>query len=354
MFQLPEVLVDAPDSFFKRLLANRFVNDPSWGRCLDAFRLDKAPNELRRLLDSRTTARLRQLSDDQGNNELKKILQTRGFTVIAPDNYTRHTFNLLYTRLAAADPEPVVFQIKASITRKKERNGATVRLPIGERDLFRLAEEPDSITRLPTILEVFVGMEVRVKVNQCVEKGCANGAIGVVHHIDWCPGTTFTETGSRMYRPSREPHTVWIDLPDAPPGPQSPGMPADWPDTVIPLAMQSDDFLYKEGGMTSRERTELKKPESSALCAKMVKNVDTHEQYKDHEKVKIKQFSIVPAFAMTVHGVQGVTKNAIILTDPCPAGSSGSINGSSLYVTLSRLRESAFLWVLHPIPDSVR
>ncbi|KAI9164235.1 hypothetical protein H9P43_008064 [Blastocladiella emersonii ATCC 22665] len=177
-------------------------------RCLNAFRLDKAPDELRRLLDLRTTARLRQSSDDKGNNALKKILQTCRLTVIAPDNYTRHTFNLLYTRLAAADPERVVFQIKASITRKKERNGATVRLPIGERDLFRLAKEPDSITCLPTILKAFVGMEVRVKVNQCVKKGCANGAIGVVHHIDWFPGTTFTETGSRMYCPSREPHTV--------------------------------------------------------------------------------------------------------------------------------------------------
>ncbi|KAI9164236.1 hypothetical protein H9P43_008065 [Blastocladiella emersonii ATCC 22665] len=103
-------------------------------------------------------------------------------------------------------------------------------------------------------------------------------------------------------------------------------MPANWPDTVIPLAMHLDDFLYKEGGMTSRERTKLKKPESGALCARMVKNFDTHKQYKDHEKVKIKQFPIVPAFVTTAHGVQGVTKNAIILTDPSPAGSSGSIN----------------------------
>ncbi|KAI9159348.1 hypothetical protein H9P43_008688 [Blastocladiella emersonii ATCC 22665] len=109
---------------------------------------------------------------------------------------------------AAAQGHPTA-DIKGNITRPRDRRRTRERVAICDKDVFRLGGEPETTTELPAILELFVGMEMRVKTNQCVAKGCANGAVGVVHHIDWKPDTTFTRTASNMYRPSCAPLNVW-------------------------------------------------------------------------------------------------------------------------------------------------
>ncbi|KAI9178891.1 DNA repair protein rad14 [Blastocladiella emersonii ATCC 22665] len=210
---------------------------------MDALRLVEASDTLCDLINSRTNTQLQQQVDENGNNVLKEILKKPGLTVIAPDNHTRHAFNLLYTRLAAANPNRIVFQIKGSITRPRDRRRTRERVAICDKDVFRLGGEPETTTELPAILELFVGMEMRVKTNQ--------------------------------------------------------------------------------------------------------------SKYPNHVVAHIEQYPMVPAFAMTVHGVQGVTKNAIALADPRPAGMERLISGASLYVALSRLRRSKYLWVLQPIPRAV-
>ncbi|KAI9184603.1 hypothetical protein H9P43_003658 [Blastocladiella emersonii ATCC 22665] len=353
LYKVPAVLNDAPDSFYLRMTSKQLIVPEHVDRGQVAYWRTKraASDTLCDLINSRTTAQLQQQVDEDGNNVLKEILKKPGLTVIAPDNHTRHAFNLLYTRLAAAHPNRIVFQIKGNITRPRDRRRTRERVAICDKDVFRLVREPETTTELPAILELCVGMEMRVKTNQCVAKGCANGAVGVVHHIGWKPETTFTRTASNMYRPSCAPLNVWIDLPNAPRGPRFPGMPAAWPDTVIPLAVEKKDFLYIAGGSTSRERVVSTTGDSLPLC---VNNTKTNRsKYPNHVVAHIEQYPMVPAFAMTVHGVQGVTKNAIALADPRSAGMERLISGASLYVALSRLRRSKYLWVLQPIPRAV-
>ena len=68
------------------------------------------------------------------------------------------------------------------------------------------------------------------------------------------------------------------------------------------------------------------------------------------EKIIIKNFPIVPAFARTAHGVQGRTLDNIVVADPTPS-TMKKVENSTLYVIFSRCRTRNGVYLLTPLTE---
>jgi hypothetical protein len=143
-------------------------------------------------------------------------------------------------------------------------------------------------------------MPVRIKSNQCVQKGAVNGASGVVHHIDWPPNTAFTLQPNSTWLASAPPTNIYVDLATWATPTRFPHLPTDWPHTVMPV-YQVTASITMQG-----------------------------------PHISIKGFPIVPAFGTTVHGVQGETRHAIAVTNLRPPRFAHG-DPHAMYVTLSRV-----------------
>jgi hypothetical protein len=159
-------------------------------------------------------------------------------------------------------------------------------------------------------------MPVRVKANQCIPKGVANGAPATIHHIDWDAATTFSVQNDGTWLASMQSRNIYVEIQNCASTARFPENPPHWPPSVMPIHQTSGPIK----GM---------KPSMS-----------------------IKGFPIVPAFGTTVHGVQGETLDAVDVTNLRPPGGSG-VDKHAMYVALSRLRTRHGLrWIRAlPTPD---
>ncbi|ORZ34435.1 hypothetical protein BCR44DRAFT_49380 [Catenaria anguillulae PL171] len=98
-------------------------------------------------------------------------------------------------------------------------------------------------------------------------------------------------------------------------------MPDDWPDTVVPVLIQRRYFKYDIVKRTAA-------PAGHANALSII-------------NASITQYPIVPAYAMTCHGVQGKTLSSILIADPRPSGM--TVSPQAFYVALSRVQASAGL-----------
>lgn len=158
------------------------------------------------------------------------------------------------------------------------------------------------------------GMPVRVKANQCVLKGVANGAVGEVFHIDWLPATTFVQQHDGVWVPSAPPANMYVNIRNTHTQARFPSIPDTWPASVMPVTLSRASFKFASRTVT------------------------------------IKGFPIVPAFGTTVHGVQGDTRDKIVVTDLRPPRFA-RVDRHALYVALSRLRTRAGLYWTGRKPD---
>ena len=181
-------------------------------------------------------------------------------------------------------------------------------------DYQKVFRAPDNKTaKLPAILYIYPGMPCRISANLCIPKGVANGAKGTVFHIDWPEGVSFQiDSSDGCYIPSLEPLNVYVNIDDAPDGPRFPGLPDHWPSTVVPIPQERKDA------------------------------------YHDEKRIAVKQFPIIPAFAGTCHGVQGLTCKSICVANPRPM-SYKNPERTGLYVALSRVTTSKGLVLLEDL-----
>jgi hypothetical protein len=156
---------------------------------------------------------------------------------------------------------------------------------------------------LPVDLTLYLslGMPVRVKANQCVVKGVANGASAIVHHIDWDARRTFTLQTDGTWLASAQPLNLYVDIAGCTSRILYPSTPANWPASVMPIH------------------------QTTASIRRMVPSLS------------IRGFPIVPAFGTTVHGVQGQTLDAAAVANLRPAHVP-RVDTHALYVSLSWLR----------------
>jgi ATP-dependent exoDNAse (exonuclease V) alpha subunit len=142
-----------------------------------------------------------------------------------------------------------------------------------------------------------VGMPVRIQTNQCIAKGVANGATGQVFHIDWSSGTQFEHKDDGVWVASPIPTNLFVDMHDHHSRRRFPSIPDAWPTSVMPLVQTRATFLHAK------------------------------------DTISIKGFPVVPAFGTTVHGVQGDTRDKIVITDLRPPHFH-RIDRHTLYVAL--------------------
>jgi hypothetical protein len=155
-------------------------------------------------------------------------------------------------------------------------------------------------------------MPVRVKANQCVSKGVANGAAATVYHIDWDASTSFAPQPDGTWLASVQPRNVFVDVSNSSSTVRYPGIPSHWPPSVMPVH------------------------QATASIPKMV------------PALSIRGFPIIPAFGTTVHGVQGETLDTVAVTSLRPPHVR-RVDPHALYVSLSRLRTRHGLhWVGSP------
>lgn len=268
----------------------RFAADLEWGNLLALIRKGMFTARVKEVLASRAFSNMpveQVASDFKG----KQIM------VITPSNKDRHLHNLHFLgemTKAMAPHGGQVYKIPAKIEAKESM------------DLQKVFAKPDSDTgKLPPVMYAYPGMPCRITHNQCIPKGVANGTKGTVYHIDWPEGTTFTLDCDGCCIPSREPVNIYVDVHGAPPSPAFPGLPADWPSSVVPIARETKTVKLDKGVQNSP---------SFRIC----------------------QFPIIPAFAGTCHGVQGLTCSHICLANPRPQ-SFRSPDRHGLYVALSRV-----------------
>jgi ATP-dependent exoDNAse (exonuclease V) alpha subunit len=152
-------------------------------------------------------------------------------------------------------------------------------------------------------------MPVRITSNQCVRKGVVNGACGEVQHIDWSRDTTFVHQHNGAWLASKEPTNIYVNLHNSPTPTPFPLIPARWPSSVMPV-LQITSAVTMKGPALS-----------------------------------IKGFPLVPAFATTVHGVQGETKDSVAITNLRPPNVRNA-DQHALYVALSRLKtRQGLYWI---------
>jgi len=151
------------------------------------------------------------------------------------------------------------------------------------------------------------GMPVRVKMNQCIGKAVANGATGKIFHIDWRSDTQFERKTDGVWVASTAPSNVFVDIRDQHSQSRFPGNPAAWPASVMPVLQTRAKFSLAS------------------------------------DSISIKGYPVVPAFGTTVHGVQGDTRDKIVVTDLRPPHFH-RIDRHTRYVALSRVRTRAGLY----------
>lgn len=157
-------------------------------------------------------------------------------------------------------------------------------------------------------------MPVRVKSNQCIPKGVANGAGATIFHIDWRAATTFIRKDDGVWVASAPPTNIYVDVQGDATTTRFPGIPAHWPASVMPVAQSRASFKLHKAS------------------------------------VSIKGFPIVPAFGITVHGVQGETRDQVAVADLRPPHCR-TVDRHALYVSLSRVRTRAGLYWIGRNPD---
>ena len=239
------------------------------------------------------------------------------FNIISMDNATRTAFNTEACRRAAnnlALPHCMVL-LPATFNSAK--------YTLTDADRIDMQQLPSASTgKLEPVLPMFVGMRVRVTENLAVKKRVANGSLGTIHHIDWPADTGFHQNHDGWsWSATKPPNTIWVNVDAAKASPRYPNMPEHWPDTVVPVLVQRRYFKFD---VVKRSAAHAGQPVSNAVI-----------------NASIAQYPVVPAYAMTCHGVQGKTLSSILLAEPRPAGM--KVSAQAYYVGLSRVRTSAGL-----------
>ena len=175
----------------------------------------------------------------------------------------------------------------------------------------------DQCEGFPPLLEICVGMPVMVTFNVAVKLGIANGTLAHVVHIQYPAGTVFNK--ERLQTDSAV--EVWRAVPELivlePMLVKCPATFPGIPEGLFPLL-----------------------PRKSAIAGK--------PSSKARFKTKVKQFPLTPAFALTVHKVQGLTLERVVLGD-WRGGRHNRFSGTGLYVATSRVATREGLTTLFPM-----
>lgn len=272
----------------------RFADDIEWGDELGRARCGEWTPRMKEIVRSRYTQRIAKDCTDFDN---------RFTQVITSDNATRQFVNSRILKHLAATTR--VYMVPARIGPGEVQAG-----------VFGLL---DSKTQgLPAIGYYYPGMPIRMKVNQCLMKGVANGMMGQIHHIEWPRDTDFSKIDKDGFcRPTREPRNIFVDIPAAPSMAKDirfPDLNTEWPSTVMPIYRERKPFKWGTKSM------------------------------------HITQFPIVPGVTTTCYGGQGATYDSVCVANLRPSHYR-TPDTHSLYVALSRVRQSKHLIMMEEVSD---
>ncbi|KAI9219693.1 hypothetical protein BC828DRAFT_155331 [Blastocladiella britannica] len=252
--------------------------------------------------------------------------------VISPDNNTRCAFNQAFMDLVLSC-EPLLDVLVCPAVVKVSA------ITLAHKDVVSLHDVADSLTGgAPIVQRFFVGMRVRITKNQCMQLGVVNGALGSVYHVDVDGGTRKVEGTERMHLPRGHVRNVYVMLDH--PVSNVPYAGLGLPVGVVPVAPVTCSFQLRVDKNHKVDCTDL---------AKRVLKASTTVA-TGYAKANMVQFPLVPAYAMTGYGVQGMTLDAIAVSNPVAtpgaAASAMTISGAAMYVIASRLRNRLGLWFI--------
>lgn len=290
----------------------RQLEDVQYARGLDGARVGEWTPEFIQLLKTRFESTKADLSD-----ETKFGRNGDNYTpIIVPTNETRHAINRKIIRAnLEKNPTETVWRINASVTtsaRGRKPNAAQLR---------EIRTLPDNRTkRLPAQLDIFIGMRVAIQSNIATELGVATSTSGFVYDVIFPEKTTFehvpyTKDDCHFVSvPSLMPKCILVQV-DGARHPRIEGLCDDVPDDVFPVLM-------------SEQRVQIRLPSNGRIRS---------------FSITLKQFPVVPSYALTVHRVQGMTLKSVIIGSffegrPQPS--------SAVYVMLSRVKSASGLFLL--------
>ncbi|GMF46289.1 unnamed protein product [Phytophthora fragariaefolia] len=144
------------------------------------------------------------------------------------------------------------------------------------------------------------GIPVRVKPNQCIPKGVANGAAATIFHINWRTATKFQRKEDNVGIASAPPTNMYVKIDRNATSAQSPGTPMEWPASVMPILQSRTSFKLRRESI-------------------------------------YQGFPVVPAFGITIHCVPGDTRDHIVISDLRPPHCR-TVDRHARYVSLSCVR----------------
>ncbi|GMF46371.1 unnamed protein product [Phytophthora fragariaefolia] len=254
----------------------RVTDDPEWGAWLEKARMGDWVPQLR--------AFLRQAAPPPAEGIHGRFVQ-----VVSTDNAFRKHVNdaAILTACQKLMPTRKVYAIPAQLP---------VAITAGK--MTQVTTMPDSQTgNIAAFLKIYIGMSVRVKSYQCIPKGVANGAANTIFHIDWRTATTFQRKEDNVWIASAPPTNIYVKIDSNATSTRFPGTPMEWSALIMPILQSRTSFKLRR------------------------------------ESISIKGFPIVPAFGITVHGVQGDTIDHIVISD-LRSPHCRTVDRHALYVSL--------------------
>jgi hypothetical protein len=249
--------------------------------------------------------------------------------IIVPTNEARHCFNRKIigarSNIHGDGDNDHTIRIDAKITHRSGLDDNTLRF------IRQLGDEKTS--RLPTLLYIQIGMPVMITFNQNVDLGVANGQLGTVVRVQFSPSTTWTvvpdpSLDNALVRvPSEMPEIIFVKLNKSTPG-------------------------MRTNALTQLQ-TQLNLPENTVpILIEKARSDKLRLSAKRSITVSLEQFPLVPAFAITIHKIQGQTLTRAIIGS-FRNNLSSIASFSAIYVALSRARRLDQLLLLEKFDSAI-
>jgi hypothetical protein len=209
-------------------------------------------------------------------------------TFVTPDNSTRVSINNLFISKTASLLPKDVYPVRVVANFKGKLRG------LNRPEVGMVMSLPDSkFGRMAPYLDLIVGMPIQITQNVRPQKMVANGTLGTLESIIYKPGTKFrvihdTIADVLVKIPSTPPPAVIVRLPR---GDTASPMLGTADTDLFPLFFESQAFQQCEIPLT---RTANGMP---------------------RVLVRIQQFPLVCATALTIYKVQGETLNRMVVTE---------------------------------------
>jgi hypothetical protein len=298
----------------------RFQEDPAWGHGCHEARLGIWNHEFVSLINSRVV-------DPHDSSIMNWISSDERTTFVTPDNSTRLSINNLFISTAAKllpineHPVRIVANFKGKLR------------GLNRAEAKAIMSLPDSkFGRMAPYLDLIIGMPIQVTQNIRPQKMVANGSLGTLESIVYCPGTTFRvvhdpAADTLVKIPSEPPTAVIVRLPRG--------------NTASPMLGCTDSELFPLFFKSAYRSSEIRLAGMLNCLPRVL-------------SVRIEQFPLVCAVASTIYKVQGDTLRRVVVTE-WKSKTSAANKPEQPYLLVSRVTSRHAFLTLSPLtPEIIR